>query len=251
MMTIASYTLIEALRNRMLWIVALIAILGFCLSLFLQQIAIAESRQIQSGALALTIRLGGVFVMSSFVVTGMLREYHDKGLEFFLAMPMDRVSYFLGKLLGYAACSLMLAAILGAPLFWSSTTKTVLIWGISLFFELLTVSSASLFFSLSLKQIPAALAAVFGFYLLSRIMGTLVLIMHGPLSDHGLLHGILDAAISSIGFFLPHLDDFARTAWIVYPEPGWRDLLPSAAQAAIYVILMSCASLFDFYRREL
>lgn len=252
MMTIAGFTLIEALRSRVLRLALLVAFLGFFFSLFLQQIAITESRQIQSGALAVTARLGGVFVIVSFAVSGMLREYQEKGLEFFLAMAIGRTRYFFGKLMGYAACSLMLSVLLCLPMLWSNAVEPVLIWGISLFLELLLMSSVSLFFSITLVQLPAALVAVSGFYLLSRSMGTLMLIMNGPLSDHGLLQSITDGMISVIGFLLPSLDEFTKTAWLVYPaESNWRELFPVFLQTVIYLMLMSSAALFDFQRREI
>lgn len=251
MMTIARYTLIEALRSKVLWLALLLAVLGFGFSLFLQQIAVTESRQIQSGALAMIYRLGAVFILCSFVVSGMLRDYHDKALEFFLAMPMSRASYGFGKLSGYAACSLILSILLCIPLLWSNAAGTVLLWGVSLFLELVLMSSVSFFFAITLTQMPSAFAAAFGFYLLSRAMGTLILIVNGPLAGHDLLRRIGSMVLSAIGFLLPRLDEFTRTAWLVYPGSDWHELLSVAAQTAIYSVLISSAALFDFYRREL
>lgn len=250
-LTIARYTLLEALCNRLLWLVLLNIVLGFGFSFFLRQIAVTESHQIQLGTLAVLYRLGAVFVVASFVIAGMLREYHDKGLEFFLAMPMTRAVYFFGKLAGYAACSLLLAVLYALPLVWGNAAGPVLLWGVSLFLELLLVSTVSFFFAITLTQVPSALAAVFGFYFLSRSMGTLRLIMNGPLADHGFFQKIVDMMISGIGFFLPSLDGFTQTAWLVYPGSNWHELGPVALQTAIYVPLVSSAALFDFYRRNL
>ena len=250
MSAIAIYTLLDVLRNRALWLALLLAVVGICLSLFLQQVAVTQSVQIQSGTLALIERTGSVFILVSVVLSGMIRDYHDKSLEFFLAMPISRADYLFGRWSGYAAFSLMLAALLSIPLLWSSPSQTVLIWGASLFFELVLMSSVSLFFSITLTQMPAALAGVLGFYLLSRSMGTLLLIMNGPLADHGLLQKVTNSVLSSIGYFLPRLDEFTRTAWLVYPSPQWHELLFVAVQTGIYSALMCCAALFDFYRRE-
>lgn len=250
MRAIARYTLLDALRNRTLWLVFLLVAVGISLSLFLQQVAVTQSVQIQSGTLALIERTGSVFILVSVVLSGMVRDYHDKSLEFFLAMPISRADYFFGRLSGYAAFSLVLAVLLSIPLLWSSPGQAVIVWGVSLFFELVLMSSVSLFFSISLTQMPAALAGVLGFYLLSRSMGTLLLIMDGPLADHSLLQTVANTAFSSIGYFLPRLDEFTRTAWLVYPSPNWHELMHVAAQTGIYSALMCCAALFDFHRRE-
>lgn len=249
--TLARYTLIEALRNRLLWLAVLSIFIGFGFSYFLQQIAVTESRQIQSGALAAVYRLFAVFIMASFVISGTLREYHDKGLEFFLAMAMTRSTYFFGKLLGYCACSLVIAVLYCVPMFLGSAVEPSLLWGISLFLELLLMSAVSFFFAITLTQMPSALAAILGFYLLSRSMGTLLTLMHGPLADHGGVQNAVDMAITGIGFCIPRLDAFTQTAWLVYPGANWHELLPIALQTAIYVPLVSSAALFDFYRRNL
>lgn len=251
MKSIASYTLLEIARSKAFWLVLLLASLGFCFSLFLQQVAVTEARQIQAGTSALIERIGGIFVLVSVVLSGMIRDHHDKSLEFFLAMPMSRADYFFGRLSGYVAFSLMLAVLLSIPLLWNCSGKAVLAWGISLLFELILMSSVSLFFSITLTQMPAALAAVLGFYLLSRSMGALLLIMKGPLADHGILEQAANAVLASIGHFLPRLDEFTKTAWLVYPGFQWRELLPVAVQTCIYSALMWSAALFDFYRREI
>lgn len=251
MKAIATLTLLDALRNRLLWLVVLIALLGFAFSLFMQGISIAESRQIQAGTLAMICRTGAVFTMCTFVVSGMLRECQDKGLEFFLALPLGRTSFFFGKLLGYTGCSLMLAMLFCTPLFRGNSPEAASMWGTSLFLELILMSSVSLFFSISLTQMPLALAAVAGFYLLSRSMGTIVLIMKGPLSGHGLLEATADQVISFVGFFMPRLDEFTQTAWLVYPGAQWRELFPIFFQTAVYLVLVSSAALYDFHRREI
>ncbi len=235
----------------MLWLILPILLLGLSFSHFLQRTAITESSEIQAGSLALMERTGAVFVMVSFVVGGISREYQEKGMEFFLALPMGRTSYLFGKLLGYACCSLLLAILFTLPFFLSNSPVSASIWGISLFLELALMSCVSLFFSISLTQMPLALAAVSGFYLLSRSMGAIMLIMKGPLAVHGFLEDIADRAISLVSFVLPSLDDFTRTGWILYQETKWQVLLPVLVQTAIYLLLISAAALFDFERREI
>ena len=113
---IARYTVLEALRNRLLWVVA--ATLAACLIIagFLQAVAMTESAQIQAAILAAILRLSAVFIVVSFVVTSMVRETNDKGLELILALPLPRGSYFFGKLAGFTGASVVLALLFGSPL---------------------------------------------------------------------------------------------------------------------------------------
>ena len=98
---IARYTLIEALRNRLFWLALMLVAAGLAFTQFLQQVAITESIQIQASLLAALLRLGAVFMLASFVVTSMVREFNDKVMELVLSRPIRRSSYFFGKLGGF------------------------------------------------------------------------------------------------------------------------------------------------------
>ena len=64
--TIAFYTLLEALRNRLTWLLLLVAFIGIGLSGFLNELALTESRQIQVALLAAFLRFSAVFFVSDF-----------------------------------------------------------------------------------------------------------------------------------------------------------------------------------------
>ena len=83
---------------------------------FLQAVAMTESNTIQSAVIAAVLRLAAVFIIVSFVVTSMVREANDKGLELILALPLPRASYFFGKLAGFFVVAIVLALLFGLPL---------------------------------------------------------------------------------------------------------------------------------------
>ncbi|MFM2087782.1 MAG: hypothetical protein RLZZ237_2651, partial [Pseudomonadota bacterium] len=66
---IARYTLLEALRSRLLWLFVLAACAALGLSGFLQQLALTESRAVQAALLAAVLRLASAFLLATFVVT--------------------------------------------------------------------------------------------------------------------------------------------------------------------------------------
>ena len=108
--TIARYTLLEALRNRLLWLLLILALGAVAVSGFLNALALTESRQLQAALLGAVLRLAAVFLIATFVVTSMAREASDKGLELLLALPVPRAVYLFGKLAGYAALAVLPAA---------------------------------------------------------------------------------------------------------------------------------------------
>ncbi|HEV7817301.1 MAG TPA: ABC transporter permease [Janthinobacterium sp.] len=249
-LTIARYTLLEALRNRLVWLLLLIALAAVGLSGFLGEVALTESRQLQAALLAATLRCAAVFLMIAFVVTSMLREAGDKGLELLLALALPRAAYLLGKLCGFAGLALLPALLFGALCLFFSPAADCALWAVSLLCELWIVAAFSLLCVLSFSQALPALAASSAFYLLARSIGGLQLIGHGPYNSHAPSQQLINAGIDLVAAVLPRLDQFTRTEWLVYH--GGAAALPAIlAQTAIYVGLMTAAALFDFYRKSI
>ena len=63
-LAIARFTLLEAVRTRLLWIVLVILALLFLGSLFVQHIAVTETARMQTGFLAATARMAAVFMLA-------------------------------------------------------------------------------------------------------------------------------------------------------------------------------------------
>ena len=113
---IARYTVLEARRNRLLWLALILVAGGLAFTQFLQQVSITESNQIQAALFAAVVRVGAAFMLASFVITSMVREFNDKVMELVLSRPLRRGSYFFGKLAGFALVALALALIAGLAL---------------------------------------------------------------------------------------------------------------------------------------
>jgi Cu-processing system permease protein len=248
---IARYTLLEALRNRLLWLALILVAAGLAFTQFLQQVAITESNQIQAALLAALLRIGAVFMLAAFVVTSMVREFNDKVMELVLSRPLRRSSYFLGKLAGYAAVALALALIFSLPLALFVPAARIALWGLSLACELLLVTAFALFCVLTLTQVISALAAVAGFYLLSRSISALQIMAANPLSD-GLSIGqkLVNFIVDAIAFLLPGLDRMTQTGWLIYSAPASSEITGLFAQTAVYLLLLCGAALFDLQRKN-
>jgi ABC-type transport system involved in multi-copper enzyme maturation permease subunit len=249
--TIARYTLLEALRNRLLWLLLVMALGAVGISGFLNELALTESRQLQAALLGAVLRLAAVFLIATFVVTSMVREANDKGLELLMALPLPRAVYLFGKLAGFAALAVLPAVLFGAlGLFFTPPAQAAL-WSLSLLCECWIVAAFSLLCMLTLNQVLPALAAALSFYLLARVIGTLQLLGHGATVTQSAGQHALGAGIDALALLLPHLDQFTRSEWLVYHNGGVADLAAIAAQTAIYVALMAAASLFDLYRKNI
>ena len=124
---ISKFTIIESMRNRLLWLSLLIMIIGFVMVEFVGDLAITEHRATQLAVLAVFLRLSAVLLVALFVVSSSLREIQDKTLEMILAMAIRRSSYYLGKLLSYIQLAILIGLVFGLILLVYSHFEQVLI----------------------------------------------------------------------------------------------------------------------------
>jgi len=247
--SLAKTTLIEAIRNRLVWLAAVIIGVAFGLAQFLQQVAITESREIQAALLAALLRFSTVFILAAFVIASMVRESSDKVTELLISLPAPRTTYFFGKFAGYALVAVILAMLAALPLAPFAQPAGLAIWTVSLLCELLIVTAISLFCVLTLTQTVPAFAAVAGFYLLSRSMAAMQIIAgagHAPTAADR----AVNATVDFIALLLPALDRMTQAGWLVESPPGPGVLGPIFLQTAVYLVLIGAAALFDLHRKN-
>ncbi|RKZ68345.1 MAG: ABC transporter permease [Gammaproteobacteria bacterium] len=250
-LTIARFTIIESLRNRLLLLSFLVIGISFAMVEFIGDLAITEHRITQVAILAAFLRMSAVVMITLFVVSSTVRELHDKTLEMILAMPIRRGSYYLGKLIGYLYIAALVAVFFAALLLLYADAEQVAIWLISLFFELVLVVALSLVMLFTFNQVPSALTAVFIFYGASRIVTSIFLMAKYPIIAHTSMgQQFMDAFIELLTWLLPDLHRFTQTEWLTYNTGDWATLLPLLGQTVVYLVFLSFIALFDFYRKN-
>jgi ABC-type transport system involved in multi-copper enzyme maturation permease subunit len=247
--SLARATLIEAVRNRLLWLTLIVVIVAFGLAQFLGQVAIAETREIQAALIAAPLRIGAVFIVAVFVITSMVRESSDKVTELLLSLPAPRSTYFFGKFAGYSVVAAILALLCALPLVLLANLPGLALWTASLVCELLIVTAVSLFCVLTLSQVVPALSAVAGFYLLSRSMAAMQIIAAAPLHELTFGDRAIKVVVETIAFLLPGIDGMTQTAWLLGAAASEASVAVFG-QTAIYLVLICSAALFDLYRKN-
>jgi len=249
--TIARYTLLEGLRARLPWLALLMLLALFAASALVGQLAITESRRIQTVFLAATLRPAAVFMLSLHIIGSMAREFNDKGFEFILSLDIPRASYVLGKLLGFGLIGLLLALAVGAVATLLAPAPDAALWGVSLACELCLVAALSLFCVIALPQIMPAASFVLGFYVLARSIGAMQLMSSAPIAGGAsLAHQALFRMVDLSALLLPRLDSFTQSAWLVDQTGSWSLIADIMAQGAIYIGLVATATVLDLYRRN-
>lgn len=252
MLTLARYVLLEAFRTHFFGVMMIVVGIGMGIALFLAQVSLTESQAAQSSILAAFLRLSAIYAMSLFVISSMVNEFADRSLHLWLAFPLARSHYLFGKLLGYATVGLLLAVILTWVLLTYETHWQTVLWGISLFCELLLIISFSVLCVLSFQQAVPAFSAVAGFYLLARSMGAVQAMSYSPLHNASTWSDwFLHALSNTLVMLLPPLDRFTLSEWLVYHTGTLEQLGLILVQTLLYLGLLISMSLFDLYRKEI
>ncbi len=249
--TVAHYTLIEALRSGLPWLAAacVLGVLG--LAGFLSRVAIIEASALQASAAGALLRACAVFLIAAHVVASVSREANDKGLELALALPVSRPAYYIGKLAGFSCAGAMLATFFALPLLLWAQPVDLAAWWLSLAAETALVAAAALFFASAMAQTLAALAAAAGLYVLGRSMSAIQAIASAAQAGDSPPALAARWFVDALALLLPRLDAVTRSDWLLYGAPQAAEFAQALLGLGIYFLLLAAAGLFDFSRRNL
>jgi ABC-type transport system involved in multi-copper enzyme maturation permease subunit len=248
---IARYTLLEAWRSGFFWLLLALVALQFGVALFLSHVSITESAEIRRTVVAAGARLSAVFILAVFAVFSTAREFHERGIDYVLALPVSRAAYLLGRGAGLAICGAIVAAAFAACAASLGGGVASAFWGLSLALEVWLVTAFALFCVITLAQPVSALVACGGFYILARSINTFLLIAaSSTVGDPSWSDRLADWVIRGIALIVPRMDHFTRTEWLLAGSPTAPEIAACAVQTCVYVLLITAAALFDLYRRE-
>ena len=251
MFTIARYTLLEAVRCRLLIAVIAAMAVAFGLAEFLGELSITETKQAQAAVTASLLRVFSICATCLFVISSVLRELDDKGLELILSLPLPRHAYLFGKLTGFAGFSLCVAILAALPLFLYAPVVAVGCWMLSLFCEQLLLAAFSLLCLLAFANISLAFTSAMAFYLLSRSTEALRLLSAGLVFTPATIsQDFMNIVVNALTLLLPDLHAFTRSEWLVYGVDA--DAVGTVLiHTLVYLPVLLSAGLFDLYRKNL
>ena len=251
-LTIAFFTLLEAVRTRLLWVMAVILALLLLGSVFVQHIAVTETARMQTGFLAGAARIAAVFVLSLHIVSSVAREFNDKGVELLLSLDLPRAAYYVGKFIGFAAVAVAIAVLTSAVLLVPAAGPGIAFWGISLALELVLMAALSLFCVITFAQVMPAISFATTFYLLARSISAIRLMAGSQLlSPDDWVSRTITRSVDLLSLLLPDLSRFTLTSWLVDNGGSLAQVGAAALQCVIYSSLLVLAGLFDLYRKNL
>src|SRR5690606_33353608 len=141
-------------------------------------------------------------------------------VEFMLSRPVSRMAFLFSHaaafiVIAFCAASAVVLPLLyaGAPDLWG-----LVHWGISLAVEYAVMAVTALFFAMVLSSAAGSALAALGFYVLARLIGTLLGIA-AQAPEKPVLQ-MLGRVMEVISIAVPRLDLMAQTSWLVYGVEG-------------------------------
>lgn len=252
MNSILRYILLTAIRDRLYigLFVALVA--SFSFSIFLGTTALVEQQQTTAAYVAGSSRAILAIGMILFVCLSVSRAFENKEVEFIISKAISRQRFVFAYLAGFSFAALLvfLPLILAIFAITNSNNFGLLIWAISLFFELMILISFALLSSLILKNSFSAIMASFGFYIISRLMGVFVMAIDLPQDFAQTKNHFFAATLKILSAVFPRLDLFGQSSWLSYGVSDFGNLWLILLQTAIYLPLMIFMAFHDFKKKQ-
>ncbi len=247
---IASYTLMEAFRNRLLYIIAIFIALTIGAALFAGGLSIIEVNETQSQIMGLIYRFGSVIICSLLVISGANREFNDKNHELILSTAVTRTQYFIGKLLGYYLIGFFVCLAIAIILLFFAGFMATVAWTTSLFAEIIIMTTSALMFATIINNLTLSIILQFGFYILSRSMGAIVMMANSSPTDSA-ANGVIGNMIEAISYVTPQLHKFANSDWLTGNISDFSSISFILLQTLIFSALLIAVSIFDFSRKNI
>jgi len=239
----------------MLWGVVAVSLLGTCLSIFSGSAAIIEQDQFVVTYIGGGVRLLSLIGLVLFVVFYTRRSFDARDVEFLLTRPISRVSFVVSHVLAFTALAFFAAVFLTILVLGFSQGEGLesglALWSFGVFFEFVLVANTAYFFAMVLGSPVSAGLSSLGFYVLSRMMGGLLSIVHSyDVVDHFTIYKGLSWIMQAVAVIVPRLDLMVQTSWLIYGQVDLSDWLSVIAQGVVFLGLLMCATIFDLKRRQ-
>lgn len=244
------YVLTAAIRDRLILSMFLLMAVGASLAIFLGSAAIIEADQFAVVFAAGGLRFAGAAGLVLFIVFYLRRAFDSKDVEFMLSRPVSRIAYVCSHsaaftvLAASVACLVALTVCALAP---GAVGEGHMLWAFSLLVEYVMIANVAMFFAMVLPSAAAGTLAVFALYILARMIGQILGIIHIGMSMTGFT--ILSQTMHLISLIVPRLDLMAQSTWLIYGPDGIGYLF-ILVQGLTYSALVILATLVDLVRRQ-
>ncbi|MEM8542765.1 MAG: ABC transporter permease [Cyanobacteria bacterium P01_H01_bin.119] len=250
---IASTVFWEVIRDRILYLVLLFAVLLLAASVMLPEVSAGAEDKI-----TLDLGLAGIslfaLVVTTFIGTGLInKEIEKRTVLVLIAKPVSRSELIVGKHIGLvlvlAVLMASLTAILAGVLALHQIpypVPSVLLSILFTFFEMVLLTAVAILFGVFTSSLLATLMT-FAVYLMGHLSQDLVAL--GQLSENPGLQRITNG----LYLILPDLERFNFRNEAIYGMellPSPLEMLSHVGYGILYTVLLLAIAIFVFSRRQ-
>ncbi len=249
MKAIVRLVILTALRDRLFaGLIALLA-MSAALAVFLGSTALTEQIETATVFAAGAGRVVLVLGVTIFAALHIQSLFETREVEAILSRAISRTRFVISYWLSLACVASVLAVIFGVGITMFISLKLgALLWTGTLVAECAIVMAVVMFAGLMLERATPTVLFTMGFYALARLMGFFVGIRETA-TDISAATGFVKRMLDAVLLFVPRLDLFAQTQWLVYGT-GQLDLAYLGAQTALFLILVLAAASYDLGRKQ-
>lgn len=244
------YLLLCAVRDRLFGGLLAAIALGALLAAAAGHTAPLEEGEMTISFAAASSRFVLAIGMIVFVCFHVRSQFDSREIDVMLSRPLSRAQAVVDYWMGFAASATLLVLPTLAILAFAGVKDAAgfALYGVSLLLEVWIVCALALFAALILKSAVSAVMASLAFYALARVMIYFILTSESAFVKGK--HLFSETLLTLISVFVPRLDLFARSEWLVYGAPSMQETWVVLAQAAVTIPLLLAASVIDFRRKE-
>lgn len=241
------WVFLTALRDRLFGGVLVMLALATGISMGLAVSALTEQMEMAMSFAAGAGRFILVLGLTIFIAFHVQRMFETREIEAVLSRALSRTKFILAYWIGFSVLAVFLAAIFAALiLVFAGAGPGPLLWAGTLMAECIIVVAVAIFAGLMLERATSTVLFTVGFYALSRLSGFFIAVRKNIAEDGSeAINRVLDV----ITLFIPRLDLFAQTKWLVY-APAPSEMSFAGAQALLFLALILSAAMYDLSRKE-
>ena len=248
---IADNTFREAIRNKILYILLLVALAMITSSIVFSKMSLDQSVRVVIDFGMATISLFGVVIAIFIGVNLLYHELDRKTLYTVLVRPIARAQFVIGKYLGMLLTLTLMTVIMALVLLVllllnEGTPRVPLFQAIFLaFVELTVVVAVAVFFSAFSTPFLSG-AFTFGVFLVGRLKSTLIDLL--PQLDLGVLSKLL----KGVSYAAPNLYRFNVVDRVIYDSPCSAEyMIYTTAYGLTFVVVVLGLACLIFGRRDI
>jgi ABC-type transport system involved in multi-copper enzyme maturation permease subunit len=249
MLTNVRYIFLTALRDWLFAALMIGVIVCALIAHMLGSTAIIETQEMTlsfSAAAARIVIMVGLIVFICFHVRN---AFDTKEIDVFLSRPITRPSLVVSYWLGFAAvATLLVLPTAGLIAVQGLLDKPGFVfWTASLLVECWILMTVSLCAAFVLNSVVTSVMASMGFYVVARMMGFFVA-MAQSVSAGG--HSLSATTLKNISGWLPQLDYFARSEWLISGMSDTAQLKIIVAHGVLFMVVVIICTVIGFKRKQ-